>query len=387
MSKRDYYEILEVPKNASADEIKKAYRKQAIKYHPDKNPGDKQSEEKFKEAAEAYEVLSTAEKRKRYDQFGHAGLGGQGFSGFSGGMSMDDIFSHFGDIFGGGGFGDSFSSVFGGGGGRGRRTVNQGSNLRVKVKLTLEEIATGVEKKIKVNKYINCSTCKGTGAKRRHRLPDLFNLPWFRACYKSYQYFPWTNANHIFLSSLRGEGQVITDKCLDCAGNGIIKGEEIIPIKIPAGIAEGMQLSVGGKGNAAARSGIPGDLIVQIEEIPHDLLEREGNNLLYEHFINFVDAALGTSAEIPTIDGKVKIKIEAGTQSGKVLRLKGKGIPSVNSWETRGDFLITIQVWTPKSLTKEEKSILEKLGKSSNFIPNPSQKDRNFFSRMRSYFE
>ena len=387
MSKRDYYEILEVPKNASADDIKKAYRKQAIKFHPDKNPGDKQSEENFKEAAEAYEVLSTPDKRKRYDQFGHAGMGNQGFSGFSGGMSMDDIFSHFGDIFGGGGFGDSFSSVFGGGGGRGRRTVNQGSNLRVKVKLTLEEIATGIEKKIKVNKYINCNTCKGTGAKGGSA---------YQTCSTCHGSGHVTRVTSTFLGQMQttstcphcgGEGQLITDKCLDCAGNGIVKGEEVISIKIPAGVAEGMQLSVGGKGNAAARSGVPGDLIVQIEEIPHDLLEREGNNLLYEHFINFVDAALGTSAEVPTIDGKVKIKVEPGTQSGKVLRLKGKGIPSVNSWEPRGDFLITIQVWTPKSLTKEEKSILEKLSKSPNFVPNPSQKDRSFFSRMKSYFE
>jgi len=387
MSKRDYYEILEVPKTASADEIKKAYRKQAIKFHPDKNPGDKQSEENFKEAAEAYEVLSTPEKRKRYDQFGHAGMGNQGFSGFSGGMSMDDIFSHFGDIFGGGGFGDSFSSVFGGGGGRGRRTVNQGSNLRVKVKLSLEEIATGVEKKIKVNKYIGCNTCKGTGAKGGSA---------YQTCSTCHGSGHVTRVTSTFLGQMQttttcphcgGEGQLITDKCLDCAGNGIVKGEEVISIKIPAGVADGMQLSVGGKGNAAARSGVPGDLIVQIEEIPHDLLEREGNNLMYEHFINFVDAALGTSAEVPTIDGKVKIKVEPGTQSGKVLRLKGKGIPSVNSWEPRGDFLITIQVWTPKSLTKEEKSILEKLGKSPNFVPTPSQKDRSFFSRMRSYFE
>ncbi len=386
MSKRDYYEILEVPKSASAEEIKKAYRKQALKYHPDKNPGDKESEENFKEAAEAYEVLSDSDKRKRYDQFGHAGVGGQGFSGFSGGMSMDDIFQHFGDIFGGGGFGDSFSSVFGGGG-RSRRTVNQGSNLRVKVKLSLEEIVTGIEKKIKVNKYINCNTCKGTGAKGGSA---------YQTCSTCHGSGHVTRVTSTFLGQMQttstcphcgGEGQVITDKCLDCAGNGIIKGEEIISIKIPAGVAEGMQLSVGGKGNAAARSGVPGDLIVQIEEIQHESLEREGNNLLYEHFINFVDAALGTSAEIATIDGKVKIKIEPGTQSGKVLRLKGKGIPSVNSWESRGDFLITIQVWTPKSLTKEEKAVLEKLAKSPNFKPSPSQKDRSFFSRMKNYFE
>lgn len=387
MSKRDYYEILEVAKTASADELKKAYRKQAIKFHPDKNPGDKAAEEKFKEAAEAYEVLSDPEKRRRYDQFGHSGVGGaQGFSGFGGGgMSMDDIFSHFGDIFGSA-FGDSFGSAFGGGG-RGRRTVNQGSNLRIKVKLTLEEIVNGVEKKIKVNKYVKCNTCSGTGAK---------NGSSYHTCSTCHGSGHVTRVTSTFLGQMQttspcpqcgGEGQVITDKCLDCAGNGIVKGEEIITIKIPAGVAEGMQLSMSGKGNAAARGGIPGDLIIQIEEQAHEYFEREGNHLLYEHYINFADAALGTSVEIPVIDGKVKIKVEPGTQSGKVLRLKGKGVPSVNSYEGRGDLLITIHVWTPKSLTKEEKAIVEKLGKSPNFDPKPSKKEGNIFSRMRNYFD
>jgi len=386
MAKRDYYEILEVSKSATSEELKKAYRKQAIKYHPDKNPGNKESEEKFKEAAEAYEVLSDPDKRRKYDQYGHAGVGGsQGFSGFGGGMSMDDIFSHFGDIFGGA-FGDSFGSAFGGGG-RNRRTVNQGSNLRIKVKLTLEEVVNGVEKKIKVTKYIKCNTCKGTGAKDGSS---------FHTCSTCNGSGHVTRVTSTFLGQMQttstcphcgGEGQVITDKCTDCAGNGIVKGEEIISIKIPAGVAEGMQLSMGGKGNAAARGGIPGDLIVQIEEIPHEVFEREGNNLHYEHYINFTDAALGITAEIPIIDGKVKIKVDPGTQSGKVLRLKGKGIPSVNSYEARGDLLITIQVWTPKSLTKDEKTILEKLGKSPNFQPDPSRKERNIFSRMKNYFE
>jgi molecular chaperone DnaJ len=387
MSKQDYYEILEVSKNATAEEIKKAYRKQALRYHPDKNQGDKEAEENFKKAAEAYEVLSDADKKRRYDQFGHAGLGNQGFSGFSGGMSMEDIFSHFGDIFGGGGFGDAFSSVFGGGGGRGRRTVNQGSNLRVKVRLTLDEIASGIEKKIKVNKYISCKTCNGTGAKGGNA---------YQTCSTCHGSGHVTRVTSTFLGQMQttttcphcgGEGQMITDKCVDCAGNGIIKGEEIISIKIPAGVAEGMQLSVGGKGNAAARGGIPGDLLVQIEEIPHEYLEREGNNLHYELFVNFAEAALGTTVEVPTIEGKVKIKIDAGTQSGKVLRMKGKGLPSVNSWDQRGDLMITIQVWTPKTLSKEEREILEKLGKSSNFKPNPTQKEKGFFSRMKNYFE
>jgi molecular chaperone DnaJ len=391
MSKRDYYEILEVSRSSTPEEIKKAYRQQALKYHPDKNPNNKEAEEKFKEAAEAYEVLSDSEKRNRYDQFGHAGVGNNnsGFGGFGGGMTMEDIFRHFGDIFGGGGggFEDPFSSIFGGGGGRGRKTVNQGSNLRVKVKLTLEEIAHGVEKKIKVNKYIKCNTCKGTGAKGGSS---------YQTCSTCHGSGHVTRVTSTFLGQMQttstcphcgGEGQIITDKCPDCAGNGIIKGEEVISIRIPTGVSEGMQISVNGKGNAAARSGVPGDLLVQMEEIEHPVLQRDGDNLHYTHYITISDAALGTSAEVPTIDGKVKIKIEPGTQSGKVLRLKGKGLPNVNQWEGKGDLLITIHVWIPRSLTKEEKTILDKLGKSPNFQPNPSARDKNIFSRMKDYFE
>jgi molecular chaperone DnaJ len=385
-AKRDYYEILEVSRNATPEEIKKAYRQQALKNHPDKNPGDKESEERFKEAAEAYEILSDPSKRSRYDQFGHAGVGSNsGFSGFGGGMSMDEIFRHFGDIFGGGGFEDPFSSIFGGG--RRGRAVNHGSNLRVKVKLTLEEIASGVEKKIKVNKYVKCDTCSGTGSKGGSS---------YQKCSTCNGSGHVTRVTSTFLGQMQttstcpqcgGEGQVIINKCPECAGNGIIKGEEIISIKIPAGVAEGMQLSLSGKGNAAARGGIPGDLLVQIEEISHEELEREGDNLLYEQFITFPDAALGTTLEVPTIGGKVKIKIEPGTQSGKVLRLKGKGLPSLNKWETRGDLLITIRVWTPKNLTKEEKAMLQKMGPSQNFQPNPSARDKNIFSRMKDIFE
>jgi molecular chaperone DnaJ len=387
MSKRDYYEILEVSRNATPEEIKKAYRQQALKNHPDKNPGDKEAEERFKEAAEAYEVLSDPSKRSRYDQFGHAGVGSSsGFSGFGGaGMSIDEIFRHFGDIFGGGGFEDPFSSIFGGGR-RGRR-VNQGSNLRIKVKLTLDEIANGVEKKIKVNKFVSCKTCKGTGAKEGNS---------YQKCTTCNGSGHVTRVTSTFLGQVQttstcpqcgGEGQIIISKCPDCAGNGIIKGEEIISIKIPAGVAEGMQLSLSGKGNAAARGGIPGDLLVQIEEIRHELLERDGDNLLYEHFINFSDAVLGTTLEIPTISGKAKIKIEPGTQSGKVLRLKGKGLPSINQWERKGDLLITVHIWTPKNLTKEEKAMLQKLGHSPNFQPHPSAHDKNIFSRMKDIFE
>ena len=390
MSKRDYYEILEVSRSATPEEIKKAYRQQALKYHPDKNPDNKEAEEKFKEAAEAYEVLSDPAKRKRYDQFGHAGVGSNssGYGGFSGGgMSMDEIFRHFGDIFGGGGFDDPFGSMFGGAGGRGRKAVNRGSNLRVKVKLTLEEIAHGVEKKIKVNKYIKCNTCKGTGAKGGSS---------YQTCSMCHGSGHVTRVTSTFLGQMQttspcpqcgGEGQIITDKCPDCAGNGIIKGEEVISIRIPAGVSEGMQLSVNGKGNAAARGGVPGDLFVQIEEIEHPNLIRDGDNLHYEHYITITEAALGSSAEIPTIDGKAKIKIEPGTQSGKVLRLKGKGLPNVNQWEGKGDLLITIRVWIPRTLSKEEKNILERLADSPNFKPNPTSRDKNIFSRMKDYFE
>ncbi|MEI7726417.1 MAG: molecular chaperone DnaJ [Bacteroidota bacterium] len=384
MSKRDYYEILEVGKDASPEELKKAYRKQAIKYHPDKNPGKKDAEDKFKEAAEAYEVLSDQNKRQRYDQYGHAGMGNGGFGG--GSMNMEDIFSHFGDIFGGGGGNDPFSSFFGGGGRRGK-TVNRGSNLRVKVKLTLEEIANGVEKKIKVNKYLSCKTCKGTGAKGGSS---------FNTCSTCRGTGHVSRVTSTFLGQMQttqtcpncgGEGQIITDKCTDCAGNGVVKGEEVISIRIPAGVSEGMQLSMGGNGNAAARGGVPGDLLIQIEEIRHEKFERDGNNLLYEHYITFSEAALGSSAEVPTIEGKVKIKIDPGTQSGKVLRLRGKGLSSINGYEGKGDLLISIIIWTPKTLSKEERNILEKLGHSDNFKPSQEIRDKNIFSRMKDLFE
>ncbi len=389
MSKRDYYEILEVSKEATPEELKKAYRKQAIKFHPDKNSGNKEAEEKFKEAAEAYEILSDPNKRQRYDQFGHAGMGnGGGYSGYGGGgMSMEDIFSHFGDIFGGGG-NDPFSSFFGGGGG-GRRgkSVNRGSNLRVKVKLTLEEIAHGVEKKIKVNKYISCNTCNGTGAKGGSSYSTCSTCRGSGHVSRVTSTFLGQMQTTAVCPNCGGEGQIITDKCADCAGNGVVKGEEVISIRIPAGVSEGMQLSMGGKGNAAARSGIAGDLLIQIEEIEHEFFSRDGNNLLYDHYITFSEAALGSTAEIPTIEGKVKIKIDPGTQSGKVLRLRGKGLTSINGYEGKGDLMISIIVWTPKALSKEEKTILEKLGKSDNFRPAPGTRDKNIFSRMKDLFE
>ncbi|MDO3642669.1 MAG: molecular chaperone DnaJ [Mucilaginibacter sp.] len=385
MAKRDYYDVLGVAKGADADEIKKAYRKMAIKYHPDKNQGDKAAEDKFKEAAEAYEVLSNPEKRQRYDQFGHAAnahsANGGGFGG--GGMDMNDIFSQFGDIFGGGGFGDFF------GGGRqsgGGRRVQRGSNLRIKVRLTLEEIANGAEKKIKVNKQIPCKTCDGTGAK------DKASFQTCKTCGGQGSVRRVTNTilgqmqTTSTCPTCNGEGSTILSKCTVCHGDGVVRGEETITINIPAGVSEGMQLSMSGKGNAAPRGGLPGDLIILIEEIPHETLKRDGNNVIYDLHVNFVDATLGTSIEVPTIDGKVKIKLDPGTQGGKVLRLKGKGVPEVNSYR-RGDQLVHVNIWTPKALSREERELLEKLQSSPNFKPNPGKNEKSFFERMKEYFE
>jgi molecular chaperone DnaJ len=385
MAKRDYYDVLGVSKSATADEIKKAYRKMAIKYHPDKNPGDKAAEESFKEAAEAYEVLSSPEKKQRYDQFGHAAnaAGAAGGSAY-GGMNMEDIFSQFGDIFGGGGGG--FESFFGGGGQRSGRRVVRGSNLRIKVKLTLDEIAKGVEKKIKVNKQVVCKTCDGSGAK------DSSSIQTCKTCGGSGTVRRVTNTilGQMQTSSTcptcNGEGVQVTSRCTVCHGDGVVRGEETISINIPAGVSEGMQLSMSGKGNAAPRGGHPGDLIILIEEVSHETLKREGNNVVYDLHISFVDAALGSSVEVPTIDGKAKIKIEPGTQGGRILRLKGKGVPEVNSYH-RGDQLIYVNIWTPKALSSEERGILEKLQASPNFKPQPGKNERSFFERMKEYFE
>jgi molecular chaperone DnaJ len=387
MAKRDFYEVLEVSKSASPEEIKKAYRQQALKYHPDRNPGDKSSEDKFKEAAEAYEVLSDPQKKARYDQFGHAGLGNAGGGGYSAdGMTMEDIFSHFGDIFsdlGFGGFGGFTSSR---GGGRSSRQVAKGSNLRIKVKLNLEEIEKGVEKKLKVSKYIACDECSGTGAKGGSA---------YSTCSTCRGAGQVTRVTNTFLGQMSttqvcpacsGEGRTITNKCNKCAGEGVMRGEEVISVKIPAGVAEGMQLSVSGKGNAARRGGINGDLLVIIEEEQHPELIRDGNDLLYNLYVSFTQASIGSHVEIPTLDGKVKIKIEPGTQPGKILRLRGKGLPEVNSYG-KGDLLVSINVWIPKNLSKEERKILEKLDESQNFKPNPGSGDRNFFDRMKNYFE
>ena len=367
--KRDYYEVLGVSKDATSVEIKKSYRKLALKYHPDKNEGDSAAEEKFKEAAEAYEVLSNQEKKQRYDQFGHAGMGGAG--GFGGGMNMDDIFSQFGDICGGGGFGGgSF------GGGRGRQRVVRGTNLRVKMNLTLQEIAEGVHKKIKVNKLVNadgvtykdCQTCNGTGRVTRVAQTFLGAMQTQSAC-----------------NVCQGAGKMIDKKPSGADAHGLIRKEDVIEIDIPAGVEDGMQLSVSGKGNAGPFDGIAGDLIVVIEEKQDEHLRRDGEHLHYDAYVNFVDAVLGESIEIPTVSGQAKIKVEPGTQSGKVLRLKGKGLPVLQGYG-KGDLFVHINVWTPKNVSKEEKSILEKLRKSENFVPTPDHHDKGFFHRMKDMF-
>jgi len=369
MSKRDYYETLGISKSADAKEIKKAYRKLAIKYHPDKNPGNKTAEGKFKEAAEAYDVLSSAEKKQKYDQFGHAGMGRAAGGGFgAGGMNMDDIFSQFGDIFGGGGFG-------GGGRSRGRRVV-KGSDLRIRLSLNLKEVVEGVDKKIKVSRMVNadgvtyttCNTCHGSGQITRISNTILGQMQTASPC-------PHCNGN----------GKSIDKRPQEADANGMLKETETIKITIPAGVEDGMRLTVSGKGNAAPFEGINGDLIVLIAIEEHDKLIRDGQNLHYDHYISFSDATLGASCEIPTVTGKVKIKLEKGIQSGKILRLKGKGLPSVNSYGT-GDLLIHINVWTPQNLSKEEKKFFEESKKSESFTPNPTYKDKSFFDRVKEMF-
>jgi len=385
--KRDYYEVLGVDKNASADEIKKAYRKKAIQYHPDKNPGDKEAEEKFKEAAEAYDVLSDPQKKARYDQFGHAGMNGAG--GFSsGGFSMEDIFSHFGDIFGGsfgGGFGDFFGGGFGGGSSRGGRRVQRGSDIRIKVKLNLQDVAHGVEKTVKINKFVTCPDCGGKGA---------LNESDIKTCDHCHGTGMITKIAQTILGQMQtsspcpycgGEGKKIINPCKKCSGSGLIKSAEEITFKIPAGVQSGMTLTVQGKGNAAKNGGIPGNLLVVIEEEQDPVLQRDGNDLIYTLYPSVIDAITGCNAEIPGVDGKLKIKIDAGTQPGKMLRLRGKGIPDVNGYGT-GDLLIFVQVWVPKKLDKKEKELLEQLRDSKNFAPDPDKDDRNFFERMKKMF-
>ena len=366
MEKRDYYEVLEVEKTATVEEIKKAYRKKAIQYHPDKNPGDKVAEEKFKEAAEAYDVLSNADKRARYDQFGHAGMSGAAgnggpFGGFSGGMSMDDIFSMFGDIFGGhsGGFGGGFSG-FGGGFG-------------------------GVEKKFKLKKYVPCDHCHGSGAEGDGGSETCPTCKGSGSVIRNQQTILGTMQTRTTCPTCGGEGKIIKNKCKVCAGEGIVYGEEVVSVNIPKGVMEGMQLSMSGKGNAGKHNGVPGDLLILVEEEQDKELIRDENDLIYNLLLSFPTAALGGAVEIPTIDGKVKVKIESGTQPGKVLRLRGKGLPSVNGYGT-GDLLVNVSVYVPEALNKDEKKALEEMEGSDNFKPNTSIKEK-IFKKFKSLFD
>ena len=386
MSKRDYYEILGVSKGSSADEIKKAYRKVAMQYHPDRNPGDKAAEEKFKEAAEAYEILSDTDKKAQYDRYGHAGVTGNGRGGHHpGGMNMEDIFSQFGDIFGD----DLFGSFFGGTGGRqrsGQRSRGiRGSNLRIKLKLTYEEIAKGVTKNIKVKKYVPCNTCSGSGAKDKGSVQNCSTCGGSGQVRRVQNTFLGQMQTVTTCPTCNGEGTTITAKCGTCKGEGRVFAEETVSIEIPAGVQEGMQLTLSGRGNAGERGGMAGDLIILIEEEQHKELQRDGLNVAYELHISFTDAVFGTQVEVPTIDGRAKIKIPAGTQGGKIFRLKGKGFPAVNSYG-KGDQLIHVSVWTPQNVTAEEKAMLEKLSQSNNFKPHPDKSEKGFFDKVRDMF-
>ncbi|MEY4867100.1 MAG: hypothetical protein RLY64_1354 [Bacteroidota bacterium] len=384
MSKPDFYDVLGVSKSATAEEIKKAYRKLAIQYHPDKNPGDKAAEDKFKEAAEAYEVLSDADKRAKYDRFGHQAFEGGGFGGGSGGFSMDDIFSNFGDVFGDA-FGDSgFGSFFGGGGQR-RGGAPKGTNIRIKVKMTLEEISKGVEKKVKIKKYVACATCSGSGAKDGTSYSSCKTCNGTGAVRRVQNTFLGQIATQSTCTSCNGEGKTVTAKCGTCSGEGRVYEEETISLNIPAGVADGMQLSVGGRGNVGPRGGRAGDLIVVIEEENHEELKRDGHDLIYDLTITYKDAVLGSSLEVPTLEGKVKIKIDAGTHAGKILRLKGKGLPVLNGYG-RGDLLIYTNIFVPSKVGAEEKEVLEKMGGMPGFSMESEGKQKGFFERMRDYF-
>ncbi|MBQ2965578.1 MAG: molecular chaperone DnaJ [Bacteroidales bacterium] len=389
MAKRDYYEVLGVDKSASAEDIKKAYRKMAIKYHPDKNPGDKEAEEKFKEAAEAYSVLSDADKKARYDQFGHAGVEGAGPD-FSGGFgNLNDILN---DLFGGafgGGFGgfSGFGGGFGGQRGQRQQRVYRGRDIRVRVKLTLEEIAKGVEKEISIEKNVPCTECGGKGAKNSS---DIKTCP---ACQGTGQVqrvvnsFLGQTVTYSTCQQCGGEGKIISNPCRSCNGTGLVRKRETIKVKIPAGVEAGMQLTLQGEGHAAKNNGINGDLLVVIEEHEHANLKREGNNLYYTKVISVVDAILGAEVSIPCLDGDYKIKVDAGTQSGEVVRLRGRGLPSVNGYGGTGDLYVKIAVWIPKKLSKEEKEIIESLRNKESFKPNPSKEDKSFFDKIKDLFD
>lgn len=384
MEKRDYYEVLGVEKGASADEIKKAYKKMAIKYHPDRNPGDKEAEEKFKEAAEAYEVLSDENKRARYDQFGHAGMGGAAGGGYGQSMSMDDIFSMFGDIFGGrGGFG-GFGG-FGSGGGRQQTRRFRGSDLRIKVKLNLKEIAEGVEKKLKLKKYVPCSHCNGTGAENGSSTETCPDCHGTGSVTRTQQSIFGMMQTQSVCPRCGGEGKIIKNKCPHCSGEGIVYSEEIVTVKIPAGAAEGIQFSMNGMGNAGKHNGVPGDLLVLVEEERHPELIRDDNDLIYNLLLDIPTATLGGKIDVPTIDGKARINIESGTQPGTVLRLRGKGLPSLNGYGT-GDLKVYISIYIPETLSRDEKAAMEKFLKSDNFHPNESLKEK-IFRKFKNLFD
>lgn len=386
MAKRDYYEILGVSKSADANEIKKAYRKIAMKFHPDKNPDNKEAEEKFKEAAEAYEVLSDADKKARYDRYGHAGMNQGGGGGFRGGMSMDDIFSQFGDVFGDSG--SPFESFFGGGGqsSRSRRGGTKGANLRIKVALSLEEILSGVTKKIKVKKQKTCGSCNGSGAKDSSSVQTCSGCGGSGYVRQIKNTFLGQMQTTVSCPTCSGSGQKITATCNSCRGEGRVYQDDTLEIEIPAGVEDGMQLSMRGNGNAGQAGGPAGDLIINVELKNHEDFSRDGMNIVHDLFLNFADAALGMTAEVPTLTGKVKIKIPAGTQAGKILRLKGKGLPSVQSYGT-GDQLINVNIWTPKKLTAEETALMEKMRDMPNFHPAPDKSEKGFFERMKDYFQ
>lgn len=374
--KDDYYDILGINKDASQAEIKKAYRKMAVKFHPDKNPGDEEAESKFKKAAEAYEVLGNEEKRRKYDQFGHSAFdGSQGFGG--GGMDMDDIFSQFGDIFGsafGGGRSSGFSGF--GGGFSGQSGRSKGGNLRIRVSLTLEEVANGVDKKIKVSRkkkpndttFKTCPTCKGSGQVTRVANTILGRMQTASPC-----------------TACGGSGQILDEKGKGTDAHGLKMTEEMVSIKIPSGVEDGMQLKVSGKGNEPVGNGIPGDLIVLIEVKEHEHLKRDGENLHYDLYISFAEAALGASKEIQTVSGKVRIKVEPGVQSGKILRLRNKGLPNLNGYGY-GDLLVHTNVWTPQTLNKEQKDFFEKMLGDTNFEPDPKKSDKSFFEKVKDMF-
>lgn len=382
MAKRDYYEVLGVSKTSSADDIKKAYRKKALELHPDRNPGDKKAEEAFKEATEAYEILSDADKKARYDRFGHAGVENMGGRGQSyEGFSMEDIFRRFGfdaDD-------DAFGSFFGGGrrsGGRARG--ERGTNLRIKVKMTLEEIATGVNKKIKVRKQVACATCNGSGA--RDGAVDTCSVCRGSGVVNRVTQTPFgMMQTAVTCNQCNGSGTTVKSPCNVCKGDGRVFGEETIEVDIPAGVHDGIQLSMSGKGNSGAKGGSPGDLVINIEEIPHDEFTRENSNIIHELFLNMADAALGTKIEVPTLDGRARITIPPGTQSGKIFRLKEKGLPVLQSYQ-RGDLLVHVNIWTPKKMTDEERKILEKIRILPNFNPTPEKEDRTFFDRVKDLF-